>query len=155
MTDSPRPEWKSMFTGYNCRDGYAEISNRYYFHRPDKLQSPDQVAAEDKQTAQAIKELTGRIAQLQSYRTALQQRYAALTVMDSAMVIRLERTASNGIYYYLTTRRRYEDGTERQLSSTRYPGKDRRQAIKDFEALCAANPTAIPEKRIEKAAWER
>lgn len=154
MTDS-RPEWKSMFAGYNCRDGYAEIANRYYFHRPDKLQSPDQVAAEDKQTAQAIKELTGRIAQLQSYRTALQQRYAALSVMDSALVIRLERTASNGIYYYLTTRRRYEDGTERQLSSTRYPGKDRRQAIKDFEALCAANPTAIPEKRIEKPAWER
>lgn len=155
MTDSHRPEWKSLFTGYNCRDGYAEIANRCYFHRPDKLQSPDQVAAEDKQTAQAIKELTGRIAQLQSYRTALQQRYAALAVMDSAMVIRLERTASNGIYYYLTTRRRYEDGTERQLSSTRYPGKDRRQAIKDFDALCAANPTAIPEKRIEKAAWER
>lgn len=154
MTDS-RPEWKSMFLGYNCRDGYAEIANRYYFHRPDKLQSPDQVAAEDKQTAQAIKELTWRIAQLQSYRTALQQRYAALSVMDSALVIRLERTASNGIYYYLSTRRRYEDGTERQLSSTRYPGKDRRQAIKDFDALCAANPTAIPEKRIEKAAWER
>lgn len=155
MIDSPRPEWKSLFTGYNCRDGYAEIAHRYYFYRPDKLESPEMVAAEDLKTAQAIRELSSRIAQLQSYRTALQQRYAALAVMDSTMVIRLERTASNGIYYYLITRRRYEDGTERQLSSTRYPGKDRRQAIKDFEALCAANPTAISEKRIEKAAWER
>lgn len=122
MTDTPRPEWKSLFTGSNCRDGCAEIVHRYYFYRPDKLESPEMVATQDLKTAQ---------------------------------VIRLERTASNGIYYYLSTRRRYEDGTERQLSSTRYPGKDRRQAIKDFEALCAANPTAIPEKRIEKAAWER
>lgn len=154
MTDSC-PEWKSLFSGYGCRDGCAEIANRYYFYRPDKLESPDMVAAEDRKTAQAIRELYSRIAQLQSYRTALQQRYAALTVMDSTMVIRLERTASNGIYYYLTTRRRYEDGTECHLSSTRYPGKDRHQAIKDFDALCAANPTATAEKRIEKAAWER
>lgn len=148
-------DWESLFSGYQCRDGCVELGERYYFHRPDKLYSPEEVAAEDRRTAQAIKEMTARIAKLQSYRTALQQRYAALAVMDSSMVIRLRRTNCGSIYYYLSTHRRYEDGTECLLSCNRYHGKDRHQAIKDFEALCAANPNAITEKQIEKYAWER
>lgn len=154
MIDSSA-DWESLFSGYKCRDGYVELGERYYFYHPDKLNSPEEVAAEDRKTAQAIKEMSARIAKLQSYRTALQQRYAALAVMDSSMVIRLLRTNYSSIEYYLSTHRRYEDGTECLLSSKRYPGKDRHKAIKDFEALCAANPTAITDKQIEKSAWER
>lgn len=147
--------WQLLFSGYASRDGIAEVVRRYYLHHPQKLTSPQQTAAEDAQAERAIRELTGTIEQIKSYRGALQQRYAQLVTMDSQLIIRLERSASCGIYYYLSTRRRYEDGTEDQLTSKRYPGKERRQAIKDFEALCTANPAAIQEKRIEKASWER
>ena len=94
---------------------------------------------------------------LRGYRIALQQRYGELATMGSRLVIRLERSHAYGcgIYSYLTTRRRYEDGTEALETSKRYEGKFRHQAIKDFDALVAANPAAIAEKDIEKKAWEK
>ena len=148
-------DWEMLFSGYSCRDGIAEVGHRYYLYHPSKLTSPQDTAREDAKAERAIRELSGLIERLSSYRGALQQRYAQLVTMDSQLIIRLERSASYGIYYYLSTHRRYEDGTEDLLDSKRYPGKERRQAIKDFEALCSANPAAIQEKRIEKASWER
>lgn len=148
--------WEDLFTGYQCRDGIAELRTSIYLHRPDKLNSPDEVAREDARTAATIKELQARIASLQSYRTALQQRYAALATMDSRQVIRLERyRCYDTISYFLSTRRRYEDGTETVESNKKYPGKERNQAIKDFQALAAASPAAILEKSIDKPKWER
>ena len=70
--------WETLFSGYNCRDGIAELRQSYYFHRPDKLESPAEVAQEDGRVAATIQEMQGRIAALQSYRAALQQRYASL-----------------------------------------------------------------------------
>lgn len=148
--------WQDLFAGYQCRDGIAELRTSVYLHHPDKLDSLKEVAAEDRRTVATIQELQARIASLQSYRAALQQRYAALATMDSHLVIRLERYRSMGtISYLLITRRRYEDGTEALESSQKYPGKERHQAIKDFDALCAQSPHAIAEKDIEKSKWER
>lgn len=148
--------WETLFSGYNCRDGIAELRQSYYFHRPDKLESPAEVAQEDGRVAAAIQEMQGRIAALQSYRAALQQRYASLVTMASRQVIRLERyRCYDTISYFLTVRRRYEDGTETVESNKKYPGKERNQAIKDFQALASANPAAILEKSIEKSKWER
>ena len=150
-------EWEKLFEGYRARDGYAEVSSRIYIHHPGKLSSMADIISEDKRTAQAIKGMERDIEALREYRIALQQRYGELATMDSRLVIRLERSHSYGcqIYYCLTTRRRYDDGTEAMETCKRYEGKFRHQAIKDFDALVAANPAAIAEKDIEKKAWEK
>ena len=124
--------------------------------RPDACASFDDVRSLDDKAARLIAECKHLTAQLIEYRQDLAARYNALATMPSKDSVKLERyNGYNGITYYIRYFTEYEDGTKVETETERFPGKERRAAIKRFEELKKARPGIEYIKDIEKKSWER
>ena len=121
--------------------------------------SAKQLLDVDRRIERSIKDAHELIEGLQEYRKALAKRMQELATMASHTRCKLERHPKRWnddiITYTITTETIYEDGTAERLSCEKYLGKQRREAIAEFERLKKASPHWEFEKDIEKKHWER
>lgn len=157
-----RPERETMsyidelFTRYGSPSKEADIKIWGWLKRPDTCASFDDVRSYDDKAARLIADCKHLVAQLIEYRQDLAARYNALATMPSKDSVKLERyNGYNGITYYIRYFTEYEDGTKVETETERFPGKERRAAIKRFEELKKARPGIEYIKDIEKKSWER
>lgn len=147
-------EWEEIFR----RGREAEIRVSGYFQYPDKLTTPERVAYYDRSAAGTIQRMEEYIEALRDYRQALAARYAALASMPYGYrldLIRRRGWSDKRVTYTVALVREYQDGHEEAEESTTYPGTQRREAIKAFEALKKSRPGIACNVDIEKRPWER
>lgn len=160
----PEENVNALFQQYGSPAESVSFYNHFsgYIRRPDLLEL-DEIPDKDRAAAALIAELQETITQLNAYRVELAGRYNALATAPKIPVVKLtrERASSYGrdagkVFYYLTTHERYlTDGHEVRLSSEKYPGTKRHEAIAAFHAYVKEHPGITAEIDIEKARWER
>lgn len=151
-------DWKELFA--HCWNNSLECNirvNDCIIH-PDKLDTPERIAYYDRSAAGTIQRMEEYIEALKGYRQALAARYVALASMPYGY--RLDLIRRRGWYdkrvtYTVSLVREYQDGHEEAEESTTYPGTQRREAIKAFEALKKSHPGIACNVDIEKRPWER
>ena len=147
-------KWEEIFR----RGREAEIRVSGYFQHPDKLTTPERVAYYDRSASGTIQRMEEYIEALRGYRQALAARYAALAAMPYGYrldLIRRRGWSDKRVTYTVALVREYQDGHEEAEESTTYPGAQRREAIKAFEALKKSRPGIACNVDIEKRSWER
>lgn len=136
-------------------------SPRLYIHCYDPMcvHTQKQLQMYDGFAAHNIAELESVVENLKEYRRQvflrMQQLYAS--PYTTKIVLRRERSfRSNLIFYFLEEWKVYEDASisPEILSAKRYSGKERRQAMKDFEAYKKEHPGIYSELFIEKGKCE-
>lgn len=146
-----------LFTRYGspCKD--AEIKIWGYLTRPDDCAKFEDIRHNDDNAARLIADCKRLISQLTEYRQDLAGRYNALATMPSKDSLELQRypRIGGGITYYIRHFTEYEDGTRVETETETFPGKERRAALKRFEALQKARPGIECKIDIEKRSWER
>ena len=151
-------DWKELFV--HCWNSSLEYNirvNDYIIH-PDKLTTPERVAYYDRSAAGTIQRMEEYIEALRGYRQALAARYAALASMpyDYRLdLIRRRGWSDKRVTYTVALVREYQDGHEEAEESTTYPGAQRREALKAFEALKRSRPGIACNVDIEKRPWEK
>ena len=150
-------EWKELFER-SWRGDEAEVKVYDHLRLPDKLNDLDGVTLYDRSAADSIRRMEEYIEALRGYRQALAARYAALASMPYDY--RLDLIRRRGWYdkrvtYTVALVREYQDGHEEAEESTTYPGTQRREAIKAFEALKKSRPGIACNVDIEKRPWEK
>ena len=150
-------EWKELFKR-SWRGDEAEVKVYDHLRLPDKLTDLDGVTLYDRSAARAIKEMEEYLEALKGYRQALAERYAALASMPYTLrldLVRRKGWSDKKVTYTLSLVRVYQDGHEQDEERTVYPGTERREAIKEFEALKKSRPGIACNVDIEKRGWER
>lgn len=150
-------DWKELFER-SWRGDEAEVKVYDHLRLPDKLTDLDGVTLYDRSAARAIKEMEEYIEALRGYRQALAARYAALASMPYGYrldLIRRRGWSDKRVTYTVALVREYQDGHEEAEESTTYPGSQRREAIKAFEALKKSRPGIACNVDIEKRPWEK
>lgn len=150
--------WESLFDHCWNSDKEAHIRVNDYIIHPEKLDTIERVKYYDGSAAETIQQMEEYIEQLRGYRQALAERYALLASMP--YTYRLELIRHKGwhdkkVTYTLQLLRVYQDGHEEAEEKSTYPGTERRQALKDFEAMLKSRPGIASKKQIEKARWEK
>ena len=133
--------WQDLF----WRGREAEVRVLEVSRHPDQLTAPERVAYYDRSAAETIKRLRETAEALEGYRQALAARYATLAATPYEYRLDLVRPLV----------RVYQDGHEEAEESTTYPGTQRREALKAFEALQRSRPGIKLNVDIERKAWER
>lgn len=149
--------YKDFFTGFRCQDDTAEINRRIYIRRPDKLETVEDVAWYDSETAQYIQRLETTIEALKGYRQALAARYGELETMSYTRLLKLERRPHwrGNIEYTVTITRTLADGTAIPELREVFPGNERHKAKSRFQTLQKQYPGIPTEQDTEKRTWER
>lgn len=138
-----------------------QMSNKkvyiYELH-PENLYSVDAVSNSFKHVERTLEELEELMDELKTYRVALAKRYNYVVTAPTRQKIKLQRYNHDCVTYiihfytvFLTDGHEEEDYKKKR----HYTGKDRREAIKDFEQLKSQYPNAIFEKDIECKSWGR
>ena len=112
----------------------------------------------DRMAASSIERLEEALEAMKAHRAeifAQAQRVAAAAVSLEIELTRERRWRDSHVFYHL---RRYEvrEGIGKtQIEGETYPGKDRKEALKRFEAWKKDFPAAAVTVDIEKRRWER
>lgn len=138
--------------------GSTEEKRLYiYATKPSKVTSLSDLEWHLSDTGRYVSELKALLADFAEYQAALVARYNELESMMYKTRVKLERRPNNGygVKYYLSVTKVYEDGTEDTdlKQSKTYAGKERREAMKAFEALRKPGVEMVLD--IEKKRWER
>ena len=150
-------DWKELFER-SWRGDEAEVKVYDHLRLPDKLTDLDGVTLYDRSAARAIKEMEEYLEALRGYRQALAARYAALASMPYGYrldLIRRRGWSDKRVTYTVALVREYQDGHEEAEESTTYPGAQRREALKAFEALKRSRPGIACNVDMEKRPWEK
>lgn len=132
-----------------------------YLRNPDSLGTVSECQHEDQRLARYISDLETELETLRSLR---QQNFSRMQFLYSVpwspkVELRREKhTYGDGkVWYYLIQWKVYHDPSiePEQISSQKYPGTERRQAISDYESYVKSHPGILHEKNIEKGRWER
>lgn len=149
--------WQELFSR-SWRGDEAEIRIFDHLRLPDKLTDLDAVTLYDRSAADTIQRMEEAVEALKGYRQALAKRYAELASMP--YTLRLDLIRNKGWYdkrvtYYLRLVRVYADGHEHTDQETKYPGTERREAIKAFESMQRERPGIECKVDISKKSWEK
>lgn len=149
--------YEDLFSRYGSPRDEGEINVRAWFQRPEKLRTGADIKTADERAARVIAECKAVIETMNELRARLTIRYNALETLPYHIRVTLKRDPgySSGIEYWVIRERVLEDGTEIYEYQHRYAGKERRQAIKDYEAMLKQFPGCEAVKDIEKKQWER
>lgn len=150
-------EWKELFKR-SWRGDEAEVKVYDHLRLPDKLTDLDGVTLYDRSASGTIQRMEEYIEALRGYRQALAARYAALASMpyDYRLdLIRRRGWSDKRVTYTVALVREYQDGHEEAEESTTYPGTQRREALKAFEALKKSRPGIACNVDIGKRPWEK
>lgn len=148
---------QNRFSRYGSPTDEWNETIHIYHTKPEKLATAKEVVSRDQNAARDIAAFEALIADLREYRQALAARYAALETMPYKRLLKLEREPDrgHGVRYYISVYRIFEDGTKGSELFERYDGKQRRDALKRFEALKKQYPGIEAVKDIERRSWER
>lgn len=148
---------KDLFTRYGSPHTEADIRITGYLLRPDRLNNAKDIGWNDNTASRLIADCERLIESLKEYRQDLAKRYNELETMTYFERLTIERDPSRygGITYYVRILRKYEDGTEIQVSSERFEGKERHKALKRYEDIKKQRPGIEAVKDIEKRYWEK
>jgi len=149
--------YEDLFSRYGSPSDEGEINVRAWFQRPEKLRTGSDIKTADERAARVIAECKAVIDTMNELRARLTIRYNTLETIPYHIRVTLERQPwhSDGIEYWVLRDRVLEDGTEINEYHKLYAGKERRQAIKDYEAMLKQYPGCEAVKDIEKKQWER
>lgn len=140
-------------------NGEAEIHRRIYIRQPDKIDSIKNLEYYNRNASEAIAEAEKAIEVLKEYQQALFHRYQEILQANFKMLLRLERVVSySGAKSYVITISKRFDGSniaDEIISKETFPGKERHNALKRFEALKKEHPNIETEIDIAKKQWER
>lgn len=145
-----------MFTYRNDED----LRVYAYLYKPDAISSMDRLTYYGSTADRAIADCKHMIETLEAYKLKLHERAQQLTTAPYHFELELKREKhwnDSPVLYFLTLYRVFDvPGIQKQTESqTRYPGKERRQALKDFEAMKKSHPGIPATLDIEKRSWER
>lgn len=159
MTDKNKTLLEELFQRYGSPVQETEFNIRGYFTKAESIHKTEHIQHEDERAQRVIQELQHKINQLTAYRISLAEQYSLLETAPTIPIVRLKRRRDyrdKKVHYYLSTFRRFtESGIEVEESRQTYPGTERNQAIKDFQAYTKAHPGIIAEMDITKSRWER
>lgn len=143
-----------LFRRYGSPSDDASIEIREYLRKPETIAERDRIAYYDKSAAETIETLEKTIEDLKIYRLALQKAYAENEIAPKKEVIKLTRrkdSYANKIFYYLSIyEKNMNTGAEVLKETKKYAGKERNQAIKEFEDYKKNHYGIIAEKDIER-----
>lgn len=145
-----------MFHGRS--DG--ELWVRCYLIDPATIDTVERAAYWGGSAARAIKECEGMINQLKQYQQQLYERVQELETAPyhhRVTLLRERRYYEKKVFYHLIVEKVYDaDGIKPvEIQRTNYPGTERREAIKAFEAYKKTHPGVEAVMDIEKARWEK
>ena len=130
-----------------------------YLPDPRTLHNMDRLAYPGAQASRYADELREMIQTMESYQSLIYDRVQELTTAPYHTEIHLsrEKRYQSKVKYYLDVKKVYDvPGIDPEtINRNVYPGTDRSQAIKDFEAYQKSHPGIIAVKDIEKGKWER
>lgn len=129
-----------------------------YLYNPKSIDTPEYVRTKDSYVQEDISRLEEALVILKQYRLELMERYRYLseTPPTTELVLRRERSfRSSRITYRLLLCKSYPDGTQHSEQISSHPGKERKQAISEYNAYCKAHPGLPHRMDIEKAKWEK
>ena len=159
MTDETKILVEELFQRYGSPVQETELRITGYFTKAESIHKTEHIRREDERAQRLIQELQTKIEQLTAYRISLAEQYSLLETAPTIPIVRLKRRRDyrdKKVYYYLSTFRRFtESGIEVEESCQTYPGTERNQALKDFQAYTKAHPGIIAEIDIAKSRWER
>ena len=111
----------------------------------------------DKRALEAIKQAQNLIEWLKAHRVELAERYRELEAMESHIRVTLKRQrnwTNNKIFYFLMNDKVFDDGTVEFISSKKFAGTERNNAIKEFNDIKKRLPSQEYILSIEKGPWE-
>lgn len=149
----------SFFSRYGSASDTAEHTIHLFARKASDYHKEADVMRAIERTTEDIACLEKYIACLKAHQKQLVDQYNYLATSPVRKKIRLERkknTWTNKVLYYIVYLDvNLNDLSEVETSRTTYTGKERKQAIDDFNHLVACNPGYISEKDIDIPAWER
>ena len=127
---------------------------------PKAINDIDNIAYYDNYAQRRILEAESMIKTLNEYRLMLCSRAQEIAAAPWHLELELKREYHyyrKAVTYHLKLLRVYDtDGIEPQVVERRdYIGKERSQAIKDYESMLKSRPGIIARKEIDKGQWER
>lgn len=159
MATVTKEERDKLYNEYKFSFGSDGYINKYigYLHTfwPERVYDLGRLRDYDKEMSMRIKDLEKIIEDLKVFRRMYADRYNELCGMHSVPVVKLKRYKDDYVTYTMTTCRRLDNGQEIEVKYKNYDGKDRRQAIADYEKYVKEHPGIIAEKDIAKGKWEK
>ena len=135
------------------------VTRHIYLPDPNTINTMDRLTCHGARAARYASELREMIQTMESYQSLIYDRVQALTTSPYHIEIHLrrEKRYQSKVKYYLEVKKVYDvPGIDPEtINSTVYPGTERSQAIKDFEAYQKSQNGIITVKDIEKGKWER
>lgn len=148
------------FFKYCDGGGFQKLyPSNYYIKRPDKVRTLAEVQEIDKRTADEINYLLSKIELLKLYRAELFNRFQEITAVNFHLRVSIERQRQyyeNKVFYYINVEKipDRDDVAPVSISSEKFNGKERHNALKRFDELCKQYPHAEQIKKTEKSRWE-
>lgn len=149
--------WQDLFA-CSWRGDEAEVKIYDHLRLPSKLTDLEGIKLYDRSAAGTIQRMEEAIEALKGYRQALAERYAVLASMPYTYRLELKRYkgwSDKRVTYTLRLVRVYEDGHEEDEEKTTYAGTERREALKEYEAMKKARPGISCILDLEKRSWEK
>lgn len=143
------------------RNYRRELNETRHIYLPDPrtLNTMDRLTYQGAQASRYADELREMIQTMESYQSLIYDRVQSITTAPYHTEIHLlrEKRYQSKVKYYLDVKKVYDvPGIDPEtIDSTVYPGTERSQAIKDFEAYQRSHTGIIAVKDIEKGKWER
>ena len=135
-----------------------ERLQRAFIQNPAELHTVERCQSYDMTAARYIEELKAEIEEMEAYRQELFARMQQIYSTPYTLKITLTRERrESGIFYWLQLWHCYDDPTiePEAIESTRYAGKERARAIRDYHAALKAHPDVACSMDIAKRKWER
>lgn len=139
---------------------------RCHVYDPEKIFEEKQIKLYDEWAAREIQEIEEMLVILKDYRQILVNRFSELATSATIPVVRLRRQRDfwkdHKVFYYLEEITRYIDKPDQKngtsftdvvINSTKYPGSERREAIKAYNKYTKDHPGITAELDIEKSKW--
>lgn len=137
-----------------------EIAVRCYLQNPKTIDDMNRAVYWGNSAAQYIKDCESMIQSLKRYQQMIFDRVQELEQAPyhhRVTLLREKRYYQNKVYYHLIVEKVFDSPGIKpvEIQRTNYPGTDRRQALKDFEAYKKSHPGIESVLDIEKAKWEK
>lgn len=147
-----------FFKKYGYTSETAEHTLHIYARHAESYHKQSDVIRAIDSATQEIDRLNKYAEYLKAHRIELANRYNYLSTSPTRKKVKLQRQRnhySNKVNYFIIYFDvNLNDMQEVETDRTAYAGKDRKQAIEDFESIVKLHPEYITEKDIEKARWE-
>lgn len=138
----------------------GELWVRCYLIDPKTIDDLDRAIYWGNSAADHIKQCEAMIERLKDYQQMIYERVQELETSPyhhRVTLLRERRYYEKKVFYHLIVEKVFDTPGIRpvEIQRTNYPGTERREALKDFEAYKKSHPGIESVLDIEKSRWER